>query len=481
MTGESPWHWPALDLGHLPPPERLAAERAIWGKVHGAASDFRWIARSPGIDPQTRRLERELFLGSEDAPARATSWRALDEACCAVACYPSRAVDAALRSGFLEKQVLVWRPEGAPAAVGALALLPQVAVGDDSAWWGASGDPGWDRPGFCLDLDAPAPVVAARDLAAAIERGRAAIRETVEEGALAGLYSSLLAGRRPAFLSGLERPLPPEALAALLLPLPREIADRLSIAGWVVSLRLDPETLPRLWNVLVCNRIPAVFRAAPASERSERGRVAARALLEGDPQRLGAPSCTTPVGVLRAAPTAAPAADVRDRILAFATDECRRWLEPDELVGPTRTPLRLADAEAGELMGCVAAVEDESSRLSCPPGAPDWKRRHLQVKADVLRAVALVLAPHTVPQLGLPGSGRVPALLFCPQLDARDWDRLAELLGEERLDDAVRQSLSCRPDLFGGAIRRWLADWRRRTRNPACAQVLARQAPGASC
>lgn len=447
------WQWPALDLRGRSAPERLQAGRAVWGKVHGADSDFRWIASTPGLDPQDRRLERDLLLGSEDAPETATSWRALETGYCAVACYPSQAVDAARRSGFLEKQLLEWTPDEAlPAALGALVLLPRVAAFDDTIWWQESGHPGWHQPGFSLTLDPPPPF--AVDLGPAIERGRTALRDAVDESALAGLYSALRAGRRPAFLSGLERPLPPEALAALLLPLPREIADRLSIAGWVVSQRL-PESFSRLWNVLVCNRVPAVFRDLAETEITDMGRAAARALLEDGPNRFS--SRATAAEVRHAEPATAGASEVMDRLLAFATEDGRRWLGSKELAGDD--PLRLLEGVEDSLTGCVQAVQDEISRLGARQDTSHWKREHLQAKADLLRAAALALAPRTVEQVGLPGSRRIPALLFCPLLHSRDWDRLGKLLGEEQLSEAIHQSLSCEPDFFGEAIRGWLESW----------------------
>lgn len=448
------WQWPAFDLRGRNAPERLQAGRAVWGKVHGADSDFRWIAFTPGLDPQERRLERDLLLGSEDSPETATSWRALETGYFAVSCYPSQAVDAARRSGFLEKQLLEWTPEETlPAALGALTLLPRVADFDDTVWWKESGHPGWHQPGFSLTLAPPDPIDV--DPGPAIERGRTALRDAVDESALAGLYSALLAGRRSAFLSGLERPLPPAALAALLLPLPREIADRLSIAGWVVSQRL-PESFSRLWNVLVCNRVPAVFRDLAETGITDAGRAAARALLEDGPGQFF--SRATPEEVRQAEPARAGTSAVMDRLLAFATEDDRRWLGPDELAGDA--PLRLLEGMEDSLAGCVQAVQDEISRLGARQGTSHWQREHLQAKADLLRAAALALAPRTVEQVGLPGSERIPALLFCPRLHAQDWDRLGRLLGEQQLSVAIDQSLSCKPGLFSEAIRSWLESWR---------------------
>jgi hypothetical protein len=469
--------WPALPGGG-PAPDRLDVERAIRGKVHGAASDFRWIAATPGLDPQTLRPD-DLLLGSEDVPAKAVCWRASESGYCAVSCYPSRARDAAGRSGFLEKQVLAWSPGAeVPAALGALLLLPRAATFDDCDWWDQADDPSWSRPGFLLTLAAEPPV-AVENLETVIERGRAALREAVEETSLARLYSALLARRRDlAFLPGLERPLPPEALAVLLLPLPRDIADRLSIAGWDVSNRIDPEAFP--WDVLVCRQIPAAFRSELKPEITEAGRQAARELLERedfggpgpdsfpdpapfpgpgtspteDPDPPSRPTFTWERPKEERSAPAGGTPQVLERLRVFATAEDKRWLGPEDLAGTA--PLRLMEDQAETLAGFVRSVEAEISRLNGPPG----KREQLEVKADLLRAAALALAPSAVNRDRLPRSGRVPAVLFCPRLAEGDWNDFGRLLGEARLEEAIRQSLACKPDLFGKEIEDWLARWR---------------------
>jgi hypothetical protein len=468
----SVWQWPALDLEGQPAPRQLAVEWGVWGKVHGAASDFRWIAHSPGLRPQARRLELELLLGSEDAPERAVFWRALESSYCAVSSYPSRAMDAARRCGFLEKQLLEWTPSqagsAAPAALGALLLLPEVAGFTDEIWWSRSNDPGWSQPGFALTLepgDAPPLDVKEEDLARKVAAGCAALREAVEESALATFYSSLLAKRRPAILSGLARPHPPEAQAALLLPLPRKIADPLSVAGWVVSQRIDPESFARLWGALLCDTVPSSLRAAAEPEVTEAGREAARAVLSGEPPRSGRPPAPS-------SSSSSGASEALERLLGFVADEGRRWLKPDDLAGDR--PLRFIEDQAACLEDCLEQVCNEVDRLEGRGEASYWKREHLRVKADLVRAAALALAPRTVEQLGLPETRRVPALLFCTKLHDKDLDDLAKRLGETWLDKALGQSLSCEPDLFGGALRSWLAKWRERSPNPRLASLLDR-------
>jgi hypothetical protein len=465
----SVWQWPALNLQGHPRPLQLEVERAVWGKVHGAASDFRWIAHSPGLRPQARRLELELLLGSEDVPERATCWRALGSSYCAVSSYPSRALDAARRSGFLEKQLMEWTPyQDAPAALGALMLLPRVAGFTDEIWWNRSGDPGWAQPGFALNLepgDVPSLEVDEGNLARTVAAGCAVLRDAVEETTLAAFYSSLLAKRRPAILSGLGRPLPPEALAALLLPLPRKLADRLSMAGWVVSQRVDPESFTRLWDALLCDGVPASLRAAAESEITEPGREAARAVLSGGPPRSDRP-------FVPSSPPSSGTPETLERLLEFVADEESRWLRPEDLAGGR--PLRFIEDQAASLESCLEQVRNEVASLESEGDAGYWKREHLQVKADLVRASALALAPGAVERLGLPETRRVPALLFCTKLQDRDWDELAKRLGEAWLEKALRQSLSCEPDLFGGTLRSWLVKWRERTSNRRLASFLNR-------
>ncbi len=288
----SPFEWPALQptaQGVPPPAASLVYERAVWGKVHGASSDFRWIARSAGFSRFDQALERQLSVGVEDEPHRAVFWRALPDACCAVGIYPSRSTDAVGRGGSLiEKQILAWpRADDLPAALGALLLLPHVATLTDDVWWPRRSDQPWSERDFSLPIEAAdhrSLTASEEHLAKAIERGVEQLEEAGLAASLPALYAQLLSGREPAWLSDLERPLPPEAVAALLLPLPRSRADRLSIAGWVPSSRVDHDHLAGRWQILV---EPAGRSFVPEDESpvdtSEAARFLAQALLAGDP------------------------------------------------------------------------------------------------------------------------------------------------------------------------------------------------------
>jgi hypothetical protein len=328
-----------------------------------------------------------------------------------------------------------------------------VAQLTDQVWWDSSADSGWSRPDFALVLEPQeaAPVAVSNDdLQRNAEAGLAALREAVgEESVLAELYSALFSGQRPAILSGLCRPLPPEGIAALLLPLPRSFADKISVAGWMLSQSVSAESFRRLWDVLVCSRPPAALCSSAPVVVTEQGREAAWAIFNGDPSRLPRRSRSASAGT-PASRSQLPSAV--ERIVSFATDDSRRWLAPEEF----GRPLRTAEVYGGYLVECVQAVEAEIQKPEGESGS--GRREHLEVKADLLRAAALALAPATAWQVGTYKSCRVPALLYCPLLAEQDWDRLGGL-GEAKLSEFVRQSLDCRPDLFGKEILSWLVRW----------------------
>jgi len=271
--------WPAL-AGLPRDLPNLVAGHGVWGKAHGATSDFRWLAASPALDALPPGLEREIVLGSEDVPGRGALWRTVGDLSCAAAFYPSRATDAAGRTGFLEKQVLAWRRSpGVPTALGALLLLPAVAALDDSVWWGERSGVRWTAAEAALDLPDFRPPGGFDRLAQTIEQGIAELRQAVPEGALADLYAALLAGSRAVPLASLDRPLPPAALAALLLPLPRERADALSVLGWLPSQRFDEAEFADRWDLVLGGAIPRRPRSViPDAQARRQGETMAQSL-----------------------------------------------------------------------------------------------------------------------------------------------------------------------------------------------------------
>jgi hypothetical protein len=333
MVDQLAMQWPALDLeGHdLPAP--LTYERGVWGKVHGAPSDFHWIAATPGLTAPDKRLERELALGPEDAPCAATLWRTLGDTCYAIGLLPSLASDAAGRSGFLEKQVVEWRrPPEVPAALGALVLLTLAGRLETTRWDAPRSDVRWSQDDSLDVLETPPLPVTASAIEAAIDAGRRALRDAVPEYALTAFYAALLAGNRAVCLRGLTAPLPPAAVAALLLPLPRAIADALSIAGWLPSTRLtasDVEDVRRCWElVLGGTTAPPEGEAVPATgDQLQQAREMAGRLLDEIPlpatSASAAPAATTvkPIEIALWGPSAAGKTALLAKLFLEAGDD----------------------------------------------------------------------------------------------------------------------------------------------------------------
>jgi hypothetical protein len=481
----SPFDWPALQCDRQP--ASFEYERGVWGKAHGAPTDFRWIARTAGFG-RAPDLHQQLSLGGEDLPASFQAWRNLGDVCYAIHAYPSRAIDAAGRRGFLEKQVLEWRPpQGASAALGALLLLPCGARMTDEIWWDRSAGVPWSRPDSVLAIDEAdhQPLVMdEQSLAAAIERGRDALRDVLDQHALLVFYEQLLASDHPAFLTGLRQPLPPEALAALLLPLPRAISDRISLAGWVPTSRPIFGELASRWDVVVTTANPQAASQRSLSDR--RAEQMARQLLAEEPLESFAPQrkemTTTPARPRAASvssehmlrpmrpldlkPPDGGVETILFDLYEFARMPSRRWLEPKALADRDRIP-RLTPDSAASICDWVRQVCDR------PPGYADPEQ--WQVKVDLLRSAALVLAPYpaTLRQVGAPGAdSRVPALLFGLLLPPDQSDRLGDL-GLDVLEQLLDQSFLCNgTKRWGSQLRRWLQQWEDASRRQDVRMVI---------
>jgi hypothetical protein len=293
----------------VPLPQQLNYERAIWGKVHGAPSDFRWIAASSGFRGSEQKVEQHLQLGSEDAAASMPLWKAVGNFYYAVYCYPSRAADASGRRGFLEKQIIEWRqPEGVPAALAALLLLPKVARFTDEIWWNFFDDPRWLEVDFFIEIakEDYLPVqVSTAECEQVIAAGCKMLAESMEMEKLQELYALLLAGQYPVVLNAIEQSLKPEAVAALMLPLPREIADTISIAGWLPSRRFNIDHLSQRWGVIgngLNQSLTTPVSAVPTKEQWHQAQLMTQAILANDPSVLTSAAAPQPVDVQQSAP-----------------------------------------------------------------------------------------------------------------------------------------------------------------------------------
>lgn len=445
--------WPALEgwtVGAAP--AGLRTERAVWGKVQGIGAGFRWIARSAGFGSEAPDLERRLRAGREDRPLRACAWRALPERSLAVVIYPSRARDAAGRGGFLERQVLEWRPlPGIPPALAALVLLPAAAGLDDAIWWGRQSVGPWEDPAFALPIapaDCPALDLDPERIASALERGIAELTGRVGPERLRDLYADLLAGIRPALLAGLDAPLGPEALAALLLPLPSALAGRLSLLGGLPGTRLEPADLADNWDLAVGEGLRSDSPLATRHSSLDPAERLAAALLERDPGRLRAPAARPPRS----------AAALLAEIESFAADPGRRYLDLAQLRPLLRAapqPLLLSGEPADHPLCRWIERTADARPAWADPG--QW-----EFKIDQLRAAALYLLPHpeTLARVGLPRDPHCPALLLALARDPRRAGPALAGHGDAALSAIVRHSLDCPRPMLQTRLRAWIERWR---------------------
>ncbi len=275
--------WPALEGLEQEVPSTIACERGIFGKAHGSASDYHWLAMTPHFTAARRRLEQDLELGEQDEPSCATLWRSDGDVSSAINFYPSRAHDASGRSGFLEKQVLEWkRPPNTPAALGALMLLPMVARLDADDWWKQRSDVQWSSDDV-IDLTGVPPIpTTMASIEKAIVQGLDELARAVSEDGLTEFYANVLAGNRGIAMRGVNEPLSPVALAALLLPLPRKIADAFCAAAWLPSTWLSESTLQNLrrcWTAIIAAPVPvASVGSEPTAEQIDEARALAGAI-----------------------------------------------------------------------------------------------------------------------------------------------------------------------------------------------------------
>ena len=483
--------WPALKpRQELIPP--MVFHRAIWGKVHGANSDFRWIARSEACKADDG-LARDLLLGSEDTPpaGKLYFWRSFSHggkptAYVAGTAYLSRAMDAAGRKDFLEKQLLELDAEY-PAAAAALLGLPETAAWTDDIWWGQSQPLDWSRHETVLTINEQRSLDPSQ-LAQAIKYGLDALN-AISTKELEEFYARLLAGERPACLRQ-PAPLSAEALAALLLPLDRTLADTLSMAGWIPSQRYELEELGKRWDIIVLPesaRLPAL--SIPALEKMEQAKLFVQALQEHNPRLLAGETSPEsanesfsdfkpieaqpvqdeasnnepvlgretaqlphnyhlrdpnwpilPDAKLAITPPTKDASEWMRLFHHFASAVDQRVLKASVLKDLQRPLTELTGAEALQLCSWVKQVEQTPE-----PHYADQQQWHL--KLDLLKAIAWILAPSTCVEKGfsVPTDDRLfyyaPALITRSKEFEERWNSAKEKSPDE-LAKTIRDCLS---------------------------------------
>ena len=382
--------WPGLSplKGELP--EALPYQRGVWGKAHGVATDYRWLARSEGFFGHDRELSRELVLGTEDTPRTSTYWRALPYGHYAVGFYASRARDAAARGNFSEKQILAVAPSASiPPALSALVLLPHAARLDDDVWWSRRRNQPWEDREFFLRIPAEdhRPLeIHQSALEDAIEAGRQVL-ETWGEETLTELYTRLLSGK-PAWLLQSPSPLPPESLAVLLLPLRADLAANVSIASWIPSSRADAGKLEQCWSIGIRpDSLSLSGWTAVELAPSEEARRMAQALLTGDPECLVEDSCET----LPEARSSAESPSVEP--------------SPEEPVfisaGPRpKPPESLSELDAGKIFGAIPSLPRVEMPAKSSQTATEWRPSEEELLRPGLRLPLRQISGHAPAILG---------------------------------------------------------------------------------
>jgi hypothetical protein len=365
----------------------------------------------------------------------------------AVQYYPSRAFDAAGRPAGLERQILAPAPGAAqsiPPAALAFLLLPAAQKVDDTVWWDSWRDPRWSAMSHYLPI--PEDEIKAeqlQNLDASFEQGLTELFDSVEADDLVAFYAQLLGGTRPAVLRIKTTVLSPLAMAALLLPLDRARTEELTIAGGVLSPSLDPDRL-RNWDAVVC---PPGVRV-PEISIDQNFRLAA----------------SETVGILRkglehggALPVSF--SDGAKYLLGFLESD-ERWIRPGKLGAETLRELPTWHLvrnpnEATMLRARVQEFLDKVEQFSGNPPA----RMHLKSKADLVRALLLVLCPgeESLYLAGVPTTGLVPSLFFISRIVSSDCDELASHYSEEDFYSLALQSLrECKLQYMFQPVLDWL-------------------------
>jgi hypothetical protein len=301
--------------------------------------------------------------------------------------------------------------------------LPEVATFNDAIWWDFHNDIRWDRPEFALSIESnivKALEFSNQTIAESIQKGVDRLKAVVGESALAYLYMQILTDQKPSFLLKIQEPLAPESLAVLTLPLRREIADSLSVVGWMPSSRIDYARAR--WDVVVLpsEKPPIAMPAALSPNIKQQAVAMAKALLSNNPAPLA--QWNQP-----AVFTQKPKQDRETHfelppylkaIEDFAKSDHCRWLDPTMLQRIQQQPLGvLSSQEKKQLWRWYENLKDAPINAD----KDQW-----QVKQDIFKALLLALDPsvETFHKIELDENSRIPALFFAPLRGENELQRI---------------------------------------------------------
>ncbi len=382
MAGESTWRsWPAFDGLGGGKRWKLRCGVGVWCSGPGEGS-ARWVAASPGFDSEARASAEAIYLGREDRPRRSLALR-LSAQCCQVLRADPDDWEARHGNRVLDRVVLDWRnPRGLPGCLAALALLPEVARLHADAL-GKTAQPGADGIGSLRDQDVYIDELAVSEGVAA---GCTALAAAIDLDALTTVYADLVAGNRFVLLPPATEVLSPEALACLLLPVPRALADGCTLLSALPSSGVDTSGLlrdgalgGRGWHLLgpgavAPSALPSPERAPDAAQRKLAASMAG-AVLAGEPDLLSESADTGAGTGAGASPETSPAAaSVEPRSAAgrAGTRELRLW-------GATSTGKTVYLAQLYLNHREYRCGEDEAWSVRLPPGTdPKLYANHLE-------------------------------------------------------------------------------------------------------
>lgn len=354
--------WPALSQVSSLPESSFDYQHGIYGKVDNAETDFRWLATSSSFTSHRSELHLR-FNPRPESVLHIPLWWQFDGWYYASFCYPSAGADKTGRPSK-EAQVLGWKPREGQVALGALALLTAAAEFLPIDWpeWGK--DSNWKNETHIKNISKTRVTMSSTKLEDAAGHG---IRELalIPEQILRDFYRSLLARRWPALLTGLDKPLGPQALAVLLLPLKPDECRGLCLAGW--------ETEWSGWSGLACRRPLETQSAALAApvppDIEDRAALIAKAIRANDPD-LAARPC-----------------DEVCRILAFARDSKDLSAEAGRVGKSVCTPTA-PESELLEqaLRDLLEAKPPDYLDQYTPEEVRDAYRRRMAAKAEVMKA-----------------------------------------------------------------------------------------------
>ncbi|MGB7984547.1 MAG: hypothetical protein WCF54_05255 [Terracidiphilus sp.] len=461
------YSWPALQ-GWDGVWKSFQTSRAVFGKVHRAPTDYRWIAWSEGFDPRPYALEQELGLGVQENPSPVVCWRSKSAMGrpMAVRYYPSNAVDAGGRPAGAESQVLAAAfdvPDSMPAAALAFLLLPEAPNLNEEVWWEQHRDRRWPDSDFFLTIPReerwqieagadpdlrPRLRKGVEELFKALGCGEAYGSENDGDKRLTNFYEQLLAGSALAVLKTPVGQLSPLAMAALLLPLERRRADQLRLAGGLLSPWFAPERLGNSWDAVICG--PEVRFSAEAAKQavpfsSHDSREAARMVqmlhdgleFDGD-----------------SAPELSPGGKLFWNFLRSKERSLTPGLYSISKFKSAEFPIVTDELERNRLLEEMRLFFNKYQRMEIEKQHEcEDARRQLDVKGDLVRALFLVLCPgkETRKQVGQFSSDRVPPLFLLAEVDEPGQMKVVEEYGPEFVNLAEQSN---QVKIAGGAVSR---------------------------